>query len=241
MDPLRLALAMAVAGALALERKAFLQAMVSRPLVAGALLGVSLGRPTEGLAVGAGLELFYLGAVNLGAALPDNELFTTVAAAGCACTLAPHVSLPLPAVLACACLVCLPAAKLGKGADRLSEALNARMLGIVEVEGGEQRIRTGLRHNLYGLWMPFVLTALACLLGACLGDLALPRLLEPWPAVALGRGLSMSWVALLIVAAAAAVRAARTTRAVLWAGLAAAASAGLHAAGILGSAHGGGS
>ncbi len=233
MDPLRLALAMAVAGILAVERKAFLQAMVSRPLVAGALLGLCLGRPTEGLAVGAGLELFYLGAVNLGAALPDNELFSTAAAAACACSLSAKTSLPLPATLAAACLVCLPAAKLGKVADRLSERLNARMLGIVEHQGGERRIRTGLRHNLYGLWVPFVATALALLAGTALGELALPRLVCLGPS-GLERGLAMAWVALLIVSAAAAARAAHTARAFLWAALAAGASAGLHAGGLIG-------
>ncbi|MGC4120233.1 MAG: PTS sugar transporter subunit IIC [Myxococcales bacterium] len=233
MDPLRLVLAMAVAGTLAVERKAFLQAMIARPLVAGALLGLCLGRPTEGLAVGAGLELFYLGAVNLGAALPDNELFTTVAATACACTLASETSLPLTATLAAACLTCLPAAKLGKLTDRLSERLNARMLGIVEQEGCERRISTGLRHNLYGLWVPFLLTALAIVAGALLGDLVLPQLLALGPA-SLARGLGMAWVVLLIVAAAAAAHAAHTAHAFLWAALAAGASASVHVAGLLG-------
>jgi PTS system mannose-specific IIC component len=227
---------MAVAGTLAVERKAFLQAMFSRPLVAGALVGLCLGRPTEGLAVGAGLELFYLGAVNLGAALPDNELFTTAAAAACACTLSEKASLPLPATLATACLVCLPAAKLGKLTDRLSERLNARMLDIVEVEGGERRIRTRLRHNLYGVWVPFLMTALALLAGAALGEFVLPHLVLLGPAT-LPRGLGMAWVTLLIVAAAAAARAAHTAHAFLWAALAAGASAGLHAAGLLSGGH----
>lgn len=224
---------MAVAGTLAVERKAFLQAMISRPLVAGTLLGLCLGRPAEGLAVGAGLELFYLGSVSLGAALPDNELFTTAATAGCACALAGATSLPLTATVAAACLFCLPAAKLGKAADRLSERLNARMLGIVEVEGNQRRAQTRLRHNLYGLWMPALATALVCLAGAAVGHLVLPPLLALGPAT-LARGLGMAWVALLVVAAASAARAAHTAHAFLWAALAAGASAGLHAAGLLG-------
>ena len=223
---------MAVAGTLSLERKAVLQAMLSRPLVAGALVGLAMGRLTEGVAVGAGLELLFLGAVNLGASLPDNELFTTVAAAACACTLAGQSTLPLPATLASACLCCLPAAKLGKVCDQLWERLNARMLGIVELEGDDRRMRTRLRHNLYGLWMPFVLTALACLAGAILGGLVLPRVLGELPG-SVARGLSAAWVALLVVGAAAAARAAHTVRAFLWAALAAAVSAGMHASGVL--------
>lgn len=232
MDLLHLVVALILSGALALERKAFLQAMLSRPLVAGALIGLAFDRPTEGLAVGAGLELFYSGAVNLGAALPDNELFTTVAAAGCACALAPRANLPLPATLACAALVALPAAKLGKLTDRLSERLNAHFLGVVEHEGDARRLSTGLRHNLYGLWMPFALTTLACAAGVAVGHYGLPPLLAELPAN-FPRGLSMAWAALLVVAAAAAARAAHTARAFLWSTLAAIVAAGLQAVGLL--------
>ena len=63
--------------------------------------------------------------------------------------------------------------------------------------------------------------------------LALPPLLSLGPASLL-RGLSLAWGALLVVGAAAAARTARTDRAFAWAALAAAASAGLQAAGYWG-------
>ncbi|MBI5548159.1 MAG: PTS sugar transporter subunit IIC [Deltaproteobacteria bacterium] len=234
MDPIRLGLAALLSGLLALERKAFLQAMLSRPLVTGALLGAILGHPLEGVAIGAALELFYLGAVNMGASLPDNELFTTVAAVSCACALAGRVAdLTFPATLACAALATLPTAKLGKVTDRLSERLNGWIASLVEGEGDERRIRTGLRHNLYGLWMPFLVAAAACVAGAFAGKLVLPLLLTLGPA-GLPRGLAMAWGAFLLVAAAAAARTARTGRAFVWSTLAAAATAGMHAAGLWG-------
>jgi len=229
MDGLHLATAALLSGLLALERKAFLQAMVSRPLVAGTILGLALARPAEGVALGAGLEFFYLGAVSLGASLPDNELFTTIAAVGCAGTLAASASLPMPATLACAVLATLPAAKLGKLVDRLSERLNGWMAAIVEGEGEARRERTGLRHNLYGMWMPFLAAVATCAAGELLGAV-LPALLARGPA-ALPRALSLVWAAFLLVGAAAAARAARTERALAWAGLAAAATAGAQALG----------
>jgi PTS system mannose-specific IIC component len=232
MDAHRLILAAILSGVLALERKAFLQAMLARPLVAGALLGYVLGHPVEGLATGAALELFFLGAVNLGAALPDNELFASVAAVACACELAPHHPLTLPASLACATLLALPAAKLGKVADRLSERLNGWVASRAEGGGDGVHIRAGLRHNLYGLWLPFVCAALACLLGAVAGGAIVPAL-HAWAPATLGRGLAMAWAAFLIVSAAAAARTARTAHAFVWTVLAAVLSAGAQALGLL--------
>ena len=97
MDPwLEITLSGLLGGLLALERRAFLQAMFSRPLVAGTGMGLLLGDLPAGLAVGTVLELFHLGSANLGAALADNETLaatgTTAFAAALAqsCTLFPQ-------------------------------------------------------------------------------------------------------------------------------------------------------
>ena len=73
-----------VAGFAAIERKGFLQAMLSRPVALGAITGAVLGDVSTGLYVGVPLELLWLGAVNLGAALPVHEALGTAAAAGAA-------------------------------------------------------------------------------------------------------------------------------------------------------------
>ena len=64
----RLLLAAAAGGLLTVDRKAFLQAGLSRPLVACAVVGALLDQLAAGLLVGAPLELFFLGSANLGAA-----------------------------------------------------------------------------------------------------------------------------------------------------------------------------
>ncbi len=71
-----------VAGLAAVERKGFLQAMLSRPIALAPLAGWALGNLEAGLLVGVPLELFWLGAVNLGAALPAHEALGTAAIAG---------------------------------------------------------------------------------------------------------------------------------------------------------------
>src|SRR5256884_8808609 len=73
------AIAALIGGLAAVERKGALQLMLSRPIVLAPLLGWALGDPRGGLVLGVPLELIFLGGVNLGGSLPDNE--TLLAAA----------------------------------------------------------------------------------------------------------------------------------------------------------------
>src|SRR2546430_17382016 len=70
---LLMAIAALIGGLSAIERKGALQLMLSRPIVLGPLLGWALGDAQGGLVIGIPLELLFLGGVNLGGALPDNE------------------------------------------------------------------------------------------------------------------------------------------------------------------------
>jgi len=229
MSPSRVILAVLIAGLLAVERKAFLQAMISRPLIAGTLIGLALGEPGAGLALGAALELFFLGGVNLGAPLPDNELLSAVAAASCGCALAQRSSLPVTAALAVAVLVSLPLAKLGKYGDEVSERVNAWAAAHAERQG---QVKTRLRYNLFGLWMPFAMTAAAAGTGIALGALVLPPLLAHGPAK-LEWGLRLAWLAFLMVAAAVALRSIRSLRAGVFAFFAAVLATGAQAVRLL--------
>src|ERR1700738_3765967 len=47
--------------------------MLSRPLVLAPLLGWALGDARSGLMLGVPLELLFLGGVNLGGSIPENE------------------------------------------------------------------------------------------------------------------------------------------------------------------------
>src|SRR4051812_42097932 len=68
-----------VGGVAAVERKGAFQLMLSRPLVVAPVMGALLGDAQGGLLLGVPLELLFLGGVNLGGNLPDNE--TLLAAA----------------------------------------------------------------------------------------------------------------------------------------------------------------
>src|SRR3982751_712291 len=67
------AVAALIGGLSAVERKGAFQFMISRPIVLAPILGWALGDARGGLLLGVPLELLFLGGVNLGGNLPDNE------------------------------------------------------------------------------------------------------------------------------------------------------------------------
>src|SRR5438445_11897179 len=123
------AIAALLGGRAAVERKGAFQLMLSRPLVLGAILGWALGDARGGLLLGVPLELLFLGGVNLGGSLPDNEsllagaLISMVVPAGIAA--GTGVDAPL-AALGLALL--LPLALFGRRLDRAAEERNTQLL-----------------------------------------------------------------------------------------------------------------
>ena len=207
-----------VAGLAAVERKGFLQAMLSRPIAIGPLAGLAVGDAASGLFVGAPLELLWLGAVNLGAALPVHEALGTAASAGSTVLAARALRADgltspalLPAVAVLAVVVCAPLALLGRRADRLAERWNERLYARAERDLAAGRAAAAARVNLFGLAMPFavgfVLAPLGAAAAAVLVPLAVTRAPGALPALALG------WVAFAAFACASGAKAMRALRA----------------------------
>lgn len=69
-----------VGALISLDRTAFLQIMISQPIVAGTIIGFALGDPVTGLIIGSVLELFWIGAVPVGGSVPPNETVAAVVA-----------------------------------------------------------------------------------------------------------------------------------------------------------------
>jgi PTS system mannose-specific IIC component len=171
-----------VAGLAAVERKGFLQAMLSRPIALAPLVGWALGDLEGGLLVAVPLELLWLGAVNLGAALPVHEALGTAAITGGAVLAARALgerTSPEGAVLAV--LLCAPLALIGRRADRLVEVWNERLAARAEAELARHHARAAVRANLYGLVMPFGIAAILAPAGAAAAELTVPALLRVLP------------------------------------------------------------
>lgn len=211
-------------GLVALERKAFLQAQIARPIVVGPLIGWALGDPMVGLWVGAPLELIWIGAANLGASLPPHETAATAAivAAAVGSGAAWEGGAPL------AWLVFAPVAAIGRSLEGVGERANEKRVERAAAALEQGREAWALRAHLAGLWMPFAAVAALTWVAAVAVGPGLGLLLERLPAVIL-RGLQIGWVLLWAVGAAAAVRAARLPNGWALAGAGAAGAAALWA------------
>jgi PTS system mannose-specific IIC component len=196
-----------IGGLAAVERKGALQLMLSRPIVLAPLLGAALGDARGGLMLGVPLELLFLGGVNLGGSLPDNE---TLLAAGLTSAVVPAglavrtgVDAPLAGL---GLLLLLPLAAAGRRLERASERHNAALLdaALARVQAGDPR---AARLNLRGLTLPFAATALVCFSCVVLSPLLAAAALAATPRAA--SALTGAWHAAWALAAATAIRAIR--------------------------------
>ncbi len=209
-------------GLVALERKAFLQAMFSRPLVAATIMGTLLNDVDSGLFVGLVLELFYLGAANLGAALPDNDTLSATCVSAAAATMAAATGAgSTPALWSLSLLLFIGMGRVGRKLDRRLESYSARLAKKALASAETGNLTRAVRQNLWGMWPHFLLfgtvTALCALVGCLVGPL-----LERLPLQVL-RGLAWAWPAMSAVAAALAARGSNARRAHVYALLGAAA------------------
>lgn len=202
-------------GVVALERKAFLQAMLSRPLVAATVMGLLLDDVASGLFVGMLLELFHLGAANLGAALPENDTLAATGTAAAAATMAEATGAgSTPALWSVAILLFIGLGRLGRWVDRKLERYSARLAATAMSSAEAGQLDRAVRQNLWGMWPHFVLfggvTAACAVSGFYLGA-ALERL-----PLSLLRGLAWAYPAMGSVAAAIAARGSHSRRAAFW-------------------------
>lgn len=209
-------------GLVAVERRAFLQAMLSRPLVASTVMGLLLGDWLSGVSVGMLLELFFLGTVSLGAAIPDHDTLAATGTSAAAATMAAATGAgSTPALWSLAVLLFIGLGRVGRRMDRVTEAYSSRVARVALAEADAGNLERAVRQNLWGMWPHFVVfgaaTALCALAGFYVGE-GLSRL--PASALPLMRGLAWAYPAMASVAAAIAVQGSHARRAALHAGLA---------------------
>jgi PTS system mannose-specific IIC component len=210
-----------VAGLAAVERKGFLQAMLSRPVALAPIVGFALGDLPGGLLLGPPLELLWLGAVNMGASLPPNEALGTAAIAGGAVLAGRALGTGVtPAVAVLAVALAGTLAALGRTTDRAIEEWNVRLAARAEILLERGSPTAAVRENLYGLALPFAVSALLAPAAAAVVARVIPGVLRWLPA--LNEPLGWGWAALGGLAAAAGARAFRSARGIgLFAGAAA--------------------
>lgn len=203
------------------ERKGVLQAMGARPIVLGPILGWLLGDAQAGLMIGAPLELLWLGAINIGATLPDHEVVGLCAVVGGA-ALATGGEPVSPDVAILAFVLLAPVAILGRWVDEVIERHNVSIADRAAAALAAGR-DSPAAVNVIGLLAPSVAAAGLAVFGAALGALLLPRILDTLPAAA-QEALAGAWLAIGALGGAAAVAGIRVRRAHVLAGAGAAAA-----------------
>lgn len=207
-------------GLCAVERRGFLQAMFSRPLVAATVMGMVLGDVPAGIAIGMVLELYYLGAAALGAARPENDTLTaTGAAAGASCLALGNGADSTPAIWSLCILGFAPLGILGRLVDRRLEQYSAT-LAVKALSSAEQgHLRRAVRQNLWGMWPHFFIFGLLTSSCALIGFVLAPY--ERQLPHHVLRGLALAFPAIASVAAAIAARGSHAKKSAAYAGLAA--------------------
>jgi len=209
------ALAGAWGALVGLERRAFLQAMFSRPLVAATGMGLLLGQLQTGLYLGMVLELFYLGTASLGAALPENDTLAASGTTAAAAMMADQTGGGgTPAIWSLCLILFAGLGLLGRAVDRRLEGHAAALSthGLELAEHGE--LESAVRQNLLGIW-PYALVYFS-LNVACAGlGLLIGTYIHHVPLVVL-RGLAWAFPAMASVAAAIAARGSHARNAAAW-------------------------
>lgn len=208
-EPWALLLAAAIGGVAAVERKAWLQAQFSRPIVVCTLIGWALGDPLGGLWVGAPLELLWIGAANLGAALPPHE---TSAAAAIAATVVSGGSDLAAASLAF--LLLAPISLVGRRLEAVAERANDRLVAEAAAAVKAGLPEHALRMHLASLWRPFVATAILVGAAVLIGP-AFTSWIHGLPAL-VQLGLAFGWSLIWAAGGAMAVRSARLPNGWRW-------------------------
>ena len=202
-----------LAGVVSLDRVAFLQTMVSRPLVTCALSGWVVGDVSLGLRCGLLLELVWLMDLPVGAWVPPDDTLAALLAVAFAAA-APSPWSP-SARAALGVLLAVPFGVLGRQLDVFVRCRNARLL--VRAREGASEVSLGKLH-LTGAVCFSVGAAAAASLGS-LGGCALVRRLAPQLSDAVAVGLEWSAGMLALVGVAAVLAALRGGRNALWFGM----------------------
>lgn len=207
-------------GLMALERRAFLQAMLSRPLVASSVTGFLLDDIPGGLYVGLVLELLHLGGASMGASQADHDTLPAIAGAAMTAELGRAAGThSTQAMWALAVLACLPLGAVGRRLEASLDRRARKYFGRALTAAETGNSRKAARQNLRALWPQFLFYGLSCGAAVVVGRaLAAPLAALPLDLV---RGLAWAYPALATGAAAIAIQGSHAQHRFLAAGVAA--------------------
>jgi mannose/fructose/N-acetylgalactosamine-specific phosphotransferase system component IIC len=191
-------------GFLALERRAFLQAMLSRPLVAATVAGLALGDAETGVAIGVFFELWHLGGASLGAAHPEHETWSTLVSLGLAIGMGiASQADATPAMWGLAILLGAPSGFAGQWLENRLDTRAQKYAGRARAAVATGELDRAARQNVRAMWPPFLVSCFFS--GASLLAGAALYAAESRVPLSLQRGLAWAFYAVTALSAGVAV------------------------------------
>lgn len=178
-------------GVLCLDR-IFLQAMVSRPVVAGPLTGWALGDPHTGLLCGAFIELLWIDRSPIGKYVPPHETMAAVIITACAIIAGEGLGQISRELTVFALLALLPLGYAGQRLDRWTMRSNDRYAKRAVAMAEKADIRGIERQHLLALLQSFILSVLFIFTAVSIGSWLLIMIFPHLPPF-VHRGLALSY------------------------------------------------
>ena len=162
----------ALAGGIVCLDRVCLQAMISRPIVAGPITGTILGDPFTGLVIGASIELLWLDRLPIGIYVPPNDTVVAILAVGCTVIVGNELGHVSHELVAMTVLLFVPLGVVGQKIDvrivRSNNVLSAEALESAATGDYTQISRIHLRGLFKIFWTSSGLILAALLLGSSL-------------------------------------------------------------------------
>lgn len=170
-------------GLLCLDRIT-LQVMLSRPVVAGPIVGFVLGDPMTGLVAGAMIELLWIDRFHMGRYIPPNDTVVSVLVTAGA-ILAAH-DIPAPGsppqeLVAAAVLLFAPVAFLAQWGDKFVASSNDALAERALEDARRGDVRAIARKHYFGMAKTFAMSSLVIFLCLVAGTLLLRALFPVLP------------------------------------------------------------
>jgi PTS system mannose-specific IIC component len=153
-------------GAICLDR-VFLQSMISRPIVAGPVIGMVLSEPFTGLIIGAFIELLWIDRLPMGVYIPPNDSIAAVLATAGAILSGRELGSSPRELTTLAILLFLPCGILAQQVDVWITKTNNRLSAKATEYARMGDIKGLAREHRYGLVKAFAgafLIILVCLM-----------------------------------------------------------------------------
>jgi len=172
----QIALVSIVGSFIRLDRYSVGQFMLSRPLVAGTIIGFCLGEAREGMFIGALLELLWIHALPVGDALPGDESLVTIIITSVSCLAFTENAAADPELIIVTLLLFLPVASLGRRLDIIIRSWNDRHIQLARSAAEQGNLPPLGLLVVRTLIRDFVLVALLLIIVISLGVAAVPFL-----------------------------------------------------------------